>query len=329
MMQYVVRRFVFMLMLLVLVSIFSFILIQLPPGDYVTSYIAQMQSQSGVTVDEQTIENIRAEYGIDKPIYVQYGMWVKNMLHGDFGKSFEWNRPVSKLLADTLPLTVVLSLLTLIFTYVIAVPIGIYSARHQYSVLDYVFSTVGFIGLATPSFFIALIAMYFLNVKLGISAGGVNSVDFIDAPWSFAKLIDTLAHFPLPIIIIGLAGTASVIRIMRGNLLDELKRPYVTAARARGIDERTLLYKYPVRVALNPIISTIGSILPGIVSGATVTAIVLDIPTVGTLLYSSLLSQDMYLSGACIMLLSFLTIIGMFISDVLLVLVDPRIALNN
>ena len=323
--EYIVRRFILMFVMMISISIFSFIVIKLPPGDYVTAYIANMETQLGQAVDKDVADSIRKQYGLDKPVHLQYFYWVKNMLKGDFGRSFEWQKPVGKLLADNLPLTIVLSLLTLLFTYAIAIPIGIYSARHQYSVLDYVFSTIGFIGLATPSFFLALILMFFLNKYFGMSVGGINSADYVNAPWSIGKLLDTLAHFPLPIIIIGLQGTASIIRIMRATLLDELKRPYVTAARARGIEERTLLYKYPVRVALNPIISTIGSILPGIVSGATVTAIVLDIPTVGSLLYNSLLSQDMYLSGACIMILSFLTIVGIFLSDVLLALVDPRI----
>jgi len=323
--DYIIKRFILMIVMLFIISIFSFIVIKLPPGDYVTAYISNLENQLGQAVSDEVIASIRRQYGLDKPTYLQYFYWIKNMLKGDFGRSFEWQKPVAQLIWDNLGLTVVLSLLTLVVTYAIAIPLGIYSARHQYSILDYVFSTIGFIGLSTPSFFMALILMFLANKYLGISVGGIHSPEFLNAPWSVAKLLDTLLHFPIPIIVIGLQGTASVMRIMRATLLDELKRPYVTAARARGFNEKKLLYKYPVRVALNPIISTIGSILPGIVSGATVTAIVLDIPTIGSLLYSSLLSQDMYLSGACIMILAFMTILGTFISDVLLALVDPRI----
>lgn len=325
--EYIIRRLIYMFLLMFVISIFSFIVIQLPPGDYLTTYISNLEQQLGQSVDEATIKNIRNQYGMDKPMVTQYLLWVRNMLHGDFGRSFEWQKPVGQLISDNLPLTVGLSLLTLIFTYAIAIPIGIYSARHQYSLLDYVFSTVGFIGLAVPSFFLALILMFLSNKYFGVSAGGLYSTQYIDAPWSMGKFLNMLAHLPLPIIIIGLQGTASILRIMRATLLDELKKPYVVAARARGIKKNNLLYKYPVRVALNPIISTIGSILPGIVSGATVTAIVLDIPTIGSLLYNALLSQDMFLAGACIMMLTLMTVIGTFISDILLVLVDPRIRL--
>jgi peptide/nickel transport system permease protein len=323
--EYIIQRVILLVVMMLVISVFSFVVIQLPPGDYITSYVANLESTMGVQMDPKTVANIRKQYGLDQPLYLQYFLWVKNMFRGDFGKSFEYDQPVGKLLAARMPMTIWLSLLTLVFTYVIAIPIGIYSARHQYSFLDYIFSTVGFIGLAAPSFFLALIFMYLINKYLGISAGGLFSPQYSDAPWSVGKFFDLLAHLPIPVVVIGLASTASVMRIMRASLLDELKRPYVVAARARGIEERKLLYKYPVRVGLNPIISTIGSVLPGIVSGATVTAIVLDIPTVGSLLYSALLSQDTYLAGASLMMLALLTIVGTFISDVLLVLVDPRI----
>ncbi len=313
-----------MVVLLFVISVFSFIVIQLPPGDYLTSYIMTLQTQQG-TVDESMIEALRKQYGLDLPMYDQYIFWIKNMFKGDFGWSFEWKQPVGKLLADRLPMTVLLSILTLIFTYVIAVPIGIYSATHQYSFGDFFFTIIGFVGLATPSFFLALVLMFLFNKYLGFSVGGIFSTQYIDAPWSFAKFMDLLKHLPIPIFVIGLAGTASIIRVMRGCLLDELRQQYVITARAKGLSERKLLYKYPVRVAMNPIISTIGWVLPGIVSGATITAIVLDIPTVGNLLYSALLSQDTYLAGSSIMILAFLTIIGTFISDLLLAWADPRI----
>ena len=313
-----------MVVLLFVISVFSFIVIQLPPGDYLTSYIMTLQTQQG-TVDESMIEALRKQYGLDLPMYDQYIFWIKNMFKGDFGWSFEWKQPVGKLIADRLPMTVLLSILTLIFTYVIAVPIGIYSATHQYSFGDFFFTIIGFVGLATPSFFLALVLMFLFNKYLGFSVGGIFSTQYIDAPWSFAKFMDLLKHLPIPIFVIGLAGTASIIRVMRGCLLDELRQQYVITARAKGLSERKLLYKYPVRVAMNPIISTIGWVLPGIVSGATITAIVLDIPTVGNLLYSALLSQDTYLAGSSIMILAFLTIIGTFISDLLLAWADPRI----
>lgn len=322
--SYFLRRLLYMVVLLFVMSVFSFIVIQLPPGDYLTTYIMTLQTQEG-TVDESMIESLRRQYGLDLPIYEQYFFWIKNMFKGDFGWSFEWKQPVSKLLADRLPMTVVLSILTLLFTYAIAIPIGIYSATHQYSFGDFFFTVFGFIGLATPSFFLALVLMYMFNRYLGFSVGGLFSAQYIDAPWSLAKFIDLLKHLPIPIFVIGLAGTASIIRVMRGCLLDELRQQYVITARAKGLAERKLLYKYPVRIAINPIISTIGWVLPGIVSGATITAIVLDIPTVGNLLYNALLSQDTYLAGSCIMILAFLTVIGTFISDILLAWADPRI----
>ena len=325
--QYILKRFLYMIVIVLLMSLFAFIVIQLPPGDYLTTYVANLEQQMGAQADPAVIQQLRASYGVDKPMLVQYFLWMRNMFLGDFGKSFEWNQPVLQLISDRMGITVLLSVLTLIFTYVVAVPIGIYSARHQYSVLDYVFSVVGFIGLAVPSFFLALVLMFLLNQHFGISAGGINSPEFASAPASFAKFVDFLKHLPIPIFVIGLAGMANVIRVMRATLLDELKKPYVVAARARGLRENTMIYKYPVRVALNPIISSIGSVLPGIVSGATVTAIVLDIPTIGSLLYKALLSQDMYLAGASILILTVMTVVGTFLSDILLVVVDPRIRL--
>jgi peptide/nickel transport system permease protein len=313
-----------MFVVMFVMSIFSFIVIQLPPGDYLTSYIMTLQTQQGF-VDEAQIEALRKQYGLDLPMYEQYIFWIKNMFYGNFGWSFEWNQSVSKLLADRLPMTVVISILTLLFTYAVAIPIGIYSATRQYSFGDFFFTVIGFIGLATPSFFLALVLMYLFNKYLGFSVGGLFSTQYIDAPWSFAKFVDLLKHLPIPIFVIGLAGTASIIRVMRGCLLDELRQQYVITARAKGLEERKLLYKYPVRIAINPIISTIGWVLPSIVSGATITAIVLDIPTVGNLLYNALLSQDTYLAGSSIMILTFLTIVGTFISDILLAWADPRV----
>lgn len=326
--QYILKRFLYMILIVLLMSLFAFIVIQLPPGDYLTTYVANLEQQMGAQADPATIQQLRASYGVDKPMLVQYFLWMRNMFRGDFGKSFEWNQPVLQLISDRMPATVLLSVLTLIFTYAVAIPIGIYSARHQYSVLDYVFSVIGFIGLAVPSFFLALVLMFVLNQTLGISAGGLNSPEFANAPASFEKFVDFLKHLPIPIFVIGFAGMANVIRVMRATLLDELKRPYVVAARARGLKENAMIYKYPVRVALNPIISSVGSVLPGIVSGATVTAIVLDLPNIGSLLYKALLSQDMYLAGASILILTVMTVVGTFLSDILLVMVDPRIRLT-
>lgn len=326
--SYVLRRLGYMVLTLVLVSIFSFIVIQLPPGDYVSAYISRIQSEMG-TVDPEMVEGLRKAYGLDKSMMEQYFYWMGNIFHGDFGTSFEWKRPVLELILDRLPITLLLSVLTTIVTYALAIPIGIFSARKQYSIRDYIFTVIGFIGLATPSFFLALVLMYFCSTQQGVSVGGINSPEFINAPMSWAKLWDTMKHLPIPILVIGFQGIASTMRVMRSTLLDELKRPYVVAARARGLEENRMIYRYPVRVALNPIISSIGWMLPNIVSGMTVTGIVLNIPTIGTLLYNALLSQDMYLSGSCILILAFLTVIGMFISDMLLVMVDPRIRVDQ
>lgn len=328
--QYILKRFTYMIVIVVLMSFFSFIIIQLPPGDFLTSYIATMEQQMGAQVDSAVIQQLRAFYGVDKSPVEQYFIWIRNMvMHGDFGRSMEWKQPVATLIASRIPYTIFLSLITLIFTYAVAIPIGIFSARKQYSIMDYIFSLFGFIGQATPSFFLALVLMYFMNQKFGISAGGILSPEYVNAPMSLRKFGDYLAHLPIPIFVIGWAGMANVIRVMRATLLDESKKLYVVAARARGLKEQKLTYKYPVRVALNPIISSIGSIFPSIISGATVTAIVLDIPTIGSLLYNALLSQDMYLAGACVLILTVMTVIGMFISDILLVIVDPRIRLNE
>ena len=316
-----------MIVLLAVMSVFAFVVIQLPPGDYLTSYIANLQQQMG-QVDDSVILSLRQQYGLDKPMWQQYFLWMGNMLKGDFGQSFQWKQPVGTLIATRMPMTIALSVITLVFAYALAIPIGIYSARHQYSIGDYLASILGFIGLATPSFFLALILMYYSNRYFGLSVGGFYSPEFQNAPWSFARLWDLCKHLPIPVIVIGLASMANVIRILRATLLDELKRHYVVAARARGLKENKMIYKYPVRVALNPIISSIGSILPSIVSGATVTAIVLDIPTVGSLLYNALLSQDMYLAGTSVLMLTAITIVGTFISDILLVVVDPRIRLQ-
>ena len=324
MLSYILRRFLYMIIILLVISVVAFIIIQLPPGDYLTSYIMELRI-SGQFVDESEIAALERQYGLDLPVYAQYFKWMWKMFHGDFGRSFQWNKPVSDLITERLPLTVIISLFALIFTYVVAIPIGIYSATHQYSTGDYTFTVIGFVGLATPNFLFALILMFFFYKYFSLSVGGLFSPVYQDAAWSIGRFIDMLKHLPIPIIVIGTAGTAGLIRVMRGCLLDELRKQYVITARAKGVSERTLLFKYPVRVAINPIVSTIGWTLPAIVSGETITAIVLNLPTIGPLLFRALTFQDMYLAGSIILFQCSLTVIGTFISDLLLVLVDPRI----
>jgi len=263
MLSYILHRFLFMIVILIAISVVAFIIIQLPPGDYLTSYIMTLRA-SGQEIDEAHIASLRKQYGLDLPVYAQYFFWTKKMLRGDFGRSMQWNRPVNKLIAERLPLTVMISLFSLIFTYAVAIPIGIYSATHQYSVGDYTFTVIGFAGLAIPNFFLALVLMFLFYRYFGLSVGGLLSPQYIDAAWSTGKFIDILKHLPIPILVIGIAGTAGLIRVMRGCLLDELRKQYVITARAKGVSERTLLFKYPVRIAINPIISTIGWTLPGI-----------------------------------------------------------------
>lgn len=320
-----------MILLLLLLSIVSFITIQLPTGDYVTSYLtkARVATVNQTTASEAEIAALRKEYGLDQPVLVQYFVWMRNIFHGNLGRSFAMNKPVKDLLAERLPLTVLVSMLTLLLTYLIAIPIGIYSATHQYSLGDYFFTFIGYIGLATPSFLLALVLILLFNRYFGLSIGGLFSANYVNAAWSFKKIIDLLKHLPIPLLVISTAGTAGIIRVMRGCLLDELRKPYVITARAKGVKESTLLLKYPLRIAINPIISTIGWILPSIFSGEVIVAIVLNLPTTGPLLLQALLQQDVYLSGTIILILGFLTILGTFISDMLLVLADPRIYLEK
>lgn len=325
---YLLRRLGYTIVLLATISAFSFFLIELPPGDYLTSRIAAIRETRGSEVDPAEVQALQRQYGLDKPLFVRYLQWTTNMLSGDFGRSFAYDIPVATMIWERIPITVFTSFLTLIVTYAVGIPIALYAATHQYSIGDYGFTIFGFVGLAMPTFFLALLLMYYINRYTGFSVGGLYSPEFVNQPMSFAKFVDMLKHIAVLVIAVGLSGTASIIRILRSGILDELQKQYVVAARSKGLSERTLLLKYPVRVALNPIISTIGWLLPSIVSGATVTAIVMGIPTIGLLLYESLLAQDTYVAAACIMILSFLTVIGMFISDLLLVWVDPRIRLT-
>ena len=324
MLTLIARRLLWMIPTLLIISIISFAIIQLPPGDYLTSYIAAL-SETGETVDEEQIAALKKQYRLDEPVHLQYLHWIAGLLRGDMGMSMEWNRPVTKLIGERILLTTIISLVTLLFTWAVAIPIGIYSAVRQYSIGDYVFTFLGFIGLATPNFLLALIFMYVGYSVFGVSAGGLFSPQFQNAPWSLAKFGDLMAHIWIPVVVIGTAGTAGLIRVMRGNLLDELRKQYVLTARAKGVARVKLILKYPVRVAINPLVSTIGWVLPAIVSGATITAVVLGLPTTGPLLLRALMNQDMYLAGSMVMMLSLLTVVGTLISDILLMLLDPRI----
>jgi peptide/nickel transport system permease protein len=317
-----------MLPFLLAISFLSFVLIQLPPGDYVTTYIATLAASNEV-VDQNTAADLRNRFGLDQPMVVQYWKWISNIvLHGDFGLSFEWQQPVSELIWERMSLTLVLTFSTLLLTWGIALPIGMFSAVKKYSIGDYVVTFFSFLGLAVPSFLLALVLMYFAAVEFGQSVGGLFSEQYQNAPWNFDKFIDFLQHLWIPVVILGVSGTASLIRVMRANMLDELNRPYVTTARAKGLSEFTLLVKYPMRLALNPFISTIAWLLPNLVSGSIIVAIVMSLPTAGPLLLQSLMSQDMYLAGAFILLICALTVVGSLISDILLALVDPRIRLE-
>ncbi len=324
MLRFLARRVLLLIPTMIAIVIISFVIIQLPPGDYLTSYIAQLQSR-GTVLDQSEIDALRERYGLDQPMYVQFGKWIWGVLHGDFGMSFQRNRPVSELIGERLLLTVVISLATLVFTWIVAIPVGVYSATHQYSFGDYAFTFLGFVGRGIPDFMIALILMWVSLSTFKISVGGLFSSEFQDAAWSLAKVWDLVKHLWIPMFVLGLGGTAGLIRVMRANLLDELRKQYVVTARAKGVKESKLLFRYPVRIAMNPFVSTLGWYLPSLVSGATIVSVVLSLPTAGPLLLFSLTSQDMYLAGTFILMLSTLTVIGTFVSDVLLALLDPRI----
>jgi peptide/nickel transport system permease protein len=325
---YIVRRLVLAVMTVWAISVLSFLIIHLPPGDYVTSYIASM-SASGSAVSADEAQALREQLGLDKPIHVQYAKWMGLILQGNFGMAMEWGRPVADVIGDRLTLTMVISLAAIVFTWGLALPIGIYSAVKPYSIADYAFTLIGFIGLAIPGFLLALVVMYVGFAYFGANVGGLFSPDFAEAPWSLAKLWDLTKHLPIPAIVLGVAGTAQLIRIMRSNLLDELRKPYVMTARARGLSEFRTIMRYPVRVALNPFISTIGYLLPYVVSGSIIVSLVLSLPTVGPLLLKALIAQDMFLAGTIILLLGVMTVVGTFLSDLLLMWVDPRIRLGR
>lgn len=322
--QYILRRIGYMVMIMAAVSVIGFIIIQLPPGDYLSVYVERLK-MAGYQIDQAQLAALEARYGLDQPAPVQYLKWMWGMFHGDFGQSFEWNRPVLDLVMERLPLTMMLSIATMFLTYTIAIPIGIYSATRQYSPGDFLATVFGFAGLAIPNFLFALILMWVLYSAFGLSIGGLFSQEYLQAAWSWDKFVDLLKHLPVPLIVIGTSGAAGLIRVMRGCLLDELRKQYVVTARAKGVSETKLLYKYPVRIALNPIVSTVGWALPAIVGGETIVAIVLNLPTTGPLLYRALISQDMYLAGSTVLFLTFMTVVGILISDILLAVIDPRI----
>jgi peptide/nickel transport system permease protein len=328
MLSYLLRRVVMAVFTAVAISMLSFVIIQLPPGDFVDTYIAQLEG-SGSMIKQEEAEALRQQYGLDQPIYVQYLKWMTQISQGNFGWSMDWRRPVTDVIGDRLALTMVVSIGALILTWGLALPIGIYSAVRQYSFGDYIATFIGLIGLAVPGFLIALLVLYFGFTMFNANIGGLFSPDMAEAPWSWAKFTDLLGHLPTPALILGLAGTAHAVRIMRANLLDELRKPYVVTARAKGLPEWKVVLKYPVRVALNPFASTVGYTLPYIVSGSIIVSLVLGLPTVGPLLLKSLVAQDMFLAGTIVLMLGVMTVIGTFISDLVLLWVDPRIRLEG
>ena len=322
--RFIARRLLGMIPFIFLVSVTVFVLIKLPPGDFASNYAAALAA-SGETVDDTMLAELRHRYGLDQSLPVQYVRWISSVAQGDFGFSFKWQQPVSSLIGERMGLTLILSFATLLFTWAIALPIGVYSAVRRYTLGDYIVTMAGFIGLAVPNFLLALVLMYVGVTVFHADLGGLFSPEYLDAPWSLARAGDLAAHLWIPMLILGTGGAASLIRIMRANLIDQLHQPYVDTARAKGLSELTLLFRYPIRIALNPFVSTLGWVLPHLVSGSVIISIVLNLPTAGPLLLQSLLSQDQYLAGAFLLLLCLLTLVGTLLSDILLALLDPRI----
>ena len=321
---YIARRFLYMVLMMIMASVVSFAVITLPPGDYMTSYIMRLKAQGqDVGLEEELA--LRRQYGLDQPLPVQYFKWVSRFIQGNMGRSFEYNRPVVEVLMPRLGMTMIVSIAALIVTYIIAIPIGIYSALNQYSIPDYIFSIIAFAGVSMPNFLLALILMVFAYRTFGVSIGGLFSLEYVDAPWNWDKIVDLLKHLPIPLAVIGLSGTAWLMRTMRATLLDEIHKPYVQTARAKGLKEGQVLRRYPIRVALNPIASTIGWQLPNIFSGQTIVAIVLDLPTIGPVLLRALMTEDMFLAASTVMITTALTLVGTLLSDLLLGWLDPRI----
>jgi peptide/nickel transport system permease protein len=328
MIRYVAQRLILLPFLMLIYSFVIFAIIQAPPGDFLTSYVATL-SASGSSISTEMMQAMRHDYGLDQPFIIQYLRWLQNLAVGNMGLSLEYHRPNADLIGEQLVLTIALALMSFVLTWLIAVPAGIYSATHQRSVIDHILTVINYVGVATPNFMLALILMWFAFSWFGISVTGLFSPEFADAPWSFARFFDLLAHIWLPAIVLGIAGTARLTRIMRANLLDELNKPYVTTARAKGMKEWRLVLRYPVRLALNPLISTIGWYLPALFSGSLIVATVMNLPNIGPLLLRALINQDMYLAGGILLIYSFLTIVGTLLSDILLALIDPRIRMEN
>ena len=324
MLRYILHRLLLLIPTLLAISLVTFVIIQLPPGDYLETLMTELQA-AGEKADLQKLEFLRTQYGLDQPLWVQYWTWLTGLLQGDLGYSFEYDRPVSAIIGERLLLTFVVSLGAILFTWVVAFPIGVYSATHQYSWADHALTFLGFLGLATPDFLLALVLMFISFTWFGVSVGGLFSPGMETAPWGWAKIVDLLQHLWIPVLVIGSSGTAGMIRRLRANLLDELKKPYVVTARAKGLSPGRLLVKYPLRIALNPFISDIGNLLPEVVSGSIIVSIVMSLATTGPMLLRALRSQDMYLAGSFLMLLAVLTVVGIFLSDLALAVLDPRI----
>lgn len=328
MLQYIIKRLLLLPVLLFIFSVFAFVVIQAPPGDFVTSYIAELAA-SGSSIGQQQIDALREMYGLDRPMHIQYIKWMGRILRGDLGVSLDWQKPITELISERLMLTVMLGLFTFGFTWALAVPIGILSATRQYSFLDYFFTVFNYFGVATPTFMTALVLMWVAFKYFGVSVTGLFSPEYVDAPWTWGRVVDVLKHMWLPMIILGMDGTARLARIMRANLLDELKRPYMEMARAKGMSEWRLVLKYPVRLAINPLVSTIGWYLPLLFSGSVIVATVLNLPTIGPMLLRALTNQDMFLAGSIVLIYCFLAIVGTLLSDILLAWLDPRIRMEE
>ena len=328
MLGYVIRRVLIMIPTLIAISAISFIIIQLPPGDYLSTLAAELQSQ-GEAASLEKLEYLREQYGLDQPPIEQYFRWLIGLLQGDLGWSFEHNVPVADLIGERLALSFLVAISTLLFSYIVAFPIGVYSATRQYSAGDYFFTFIGFIGLATPSFLLALVLLYLANVWFGTSVGGLMDDTYLDQPMSWGKFRSVLEHLWIPVIVIGLSATAENIRLLRANLLDELQKQYVITARAKGLPPRRLLLKYPLRMALNPFIADIGGVLPRLISGSAIVSVVMSLPINGPMLVRALQAQDMYLAGSFVMLEAVLVVIGVFLSDLALAALDPRIRLSG
>ena len=326
--RYILQRLALLPLLMVIYSFVIFAIIQAPPGDFLTSYVATLAS-SGSSLSAEQIAALRAQYGLDQPFHVQYLLWLQHLLHGDFGLSLEYQRPNAELIGEQLGLTVALALFSFVLTWALAVPAGIYSATHPRSLGDHILTVINYVGVATPNFMLALILMWVAFAYFDISVTGLFSPDYVNAPWSVGRVLDLLGHIWLPALVLGIAGTARLSRIMRANLLDELNKPYVVTARAKGMKEWALVLRYPVRLAFNPLVSTIGWYLPMLFSGSLIVATVMNLPNIGPLLLRALINQDMYLAGGILLIYSFLTIVGTLLSDVALALIDPRIRVER